>query len=113
MDWCPYYGCQYVRYFFQFSLYFDLFVVLFRDTVGTFEIAEAFAKYKMITCIHKHYSTEEWASWAAAHPDVLKFMAVSSGTSEEDFKKVGAILQVADVPFICLDVANGYSEHVK
>ena len=83
------------------------------DTVGTFQIAEAFAQSKMVTCIHKHYSTEEWANWTAAHPDVLPSMAVSSGTSEEDFKKVGDILAVVNVPIICLDVANGYSEHVS
>jgi GMP reductase len=81
--------------------------------VGTFKIAEAFAGFKMITCIHKHYTVEEWGAWADAHPDILPFVAVSSGTSEEDFKKTAAILsRVKDVPFICLDVANGYSEHV-
>ena len=34
------------------------------------------------------------------------------GTSDGDFAKVDAIMDVVDVPFICLDVANGYSEHV-
>ena len=85
----------------------------FRDTVGTFEIAEAFANYKMITCIHKHYSVEEWAQWGNSHPDVLPFVAVSSGTSNDDFEKTNQILSLVNVPFICLDVANGYSEHVK
>ena len=35
------------------------------------------------------------------------------GTSDADFAKVDAIMDVVDVPFICLDVANGYSEHVR
>lgn len=30
-----------------------------RDTVGTFEIAKAFAASKMVTCIHKHYSVSD------------------------------------------------------
>lgn len=81
------------------------------DTVGTFEIAEAFATYKMITCMHKHYTVEEWKAWAETHPDVLPYVAVSSGTSNDDFIKTNAILEVANVSFICLDVANGYSEH--
>lgn len=81
--------------------------------MGTFQIAEAFASFKMITCMHKHYTVEEWDAWAKAHPEVLPFVAVSSGTSEEDFKKVADILAKVDVPFICLDVANGYSEHVS
>lgn len=81
------------------------------DTVGTFEIAKVFAEYSMITCIHKHYSTEEWKTWAAANPDLLKFVAASSGTSENDFVKIADIMAEVDVKFLCLDVANGYSEH--
>ena len=81
------------------------------DTVGTFEIAEAFANFKMFTCIHKHYTVEEWVSWADKHPELLNYIAVSSGTSDADFDKVAAILARVNVPFICLDVANGYSEH--
>ena len=65
------------------------------------------------TGVHKHYSVEEWSEWSATHSDVLPFLAVSSGTSDADFAKVDAIMDVVDVPFICLDVANGYSEHVS
>jgi len=81
------------------------------DTVGTFEIAAAFAESKMITCIHKHYTVEEWATWGKANPNLLKHVAVSAGTSEDDFTKLHQIMERIDVPFICLDVANGYSEH--
>ena len=67
----------------------------------------------MITCIHKHYSVEEWSAWAESHKEILPYIAVSSGISEEDFQKTSAVLAKVDVPFICLDVANGYSEHVS
>ena len=63
--------------------------------------------------VHKHYSVEEWSEWSATHSDILPFVAVSSGTSDADFAKVDAIMDAVDVPFICLDVANGYSEHVR
>uniref|UniRef100_A0A9J8B9F1 GMP reductase n=1 Tax=Cyprinus carpio carpio TaxID=630221 RepID=A0A9J8B9F1_CYPCA len=54
------------------------------DTVGTFEMA------------------------SALHQSV----AVSSGTSDGDFEKLGAILAaVPQIQYICVDVANGYSEH--
>jgi hypothetical protein len=33
------------------------------DTVGTLEIAEVFAKYHMITCLHKHFSSHEIIEW--------------------------------------------------
>lgn len=76
-------------------------------------MAEAFATYKMIVCMHKHYTVEEWGAWADAHPDILQYVAVSSGTSDADFAKTSEILARVNVPFICLDVANGYSEYVS
>ena len=45
------------------------------DTVGTFEMAKAFAAEKCIVCVHKHYSPEEWGAFAAASPEVLPFVA--------------------------------------
>lgn len=64
--------------------------------------------------MHKHYTVAEWSAWAEAHPEALPFVAVSAGTSEDDFQKIQAILAaVPAVPFICLDVANGYSEFVS
>jgi GMP reductase len=82
------------------------------DTVGTFEIAEVFAKNHMITCMHKHYTIDDWVNWGNSHPECLEYVAVSTGTSEDDIQKITKILEnVAQIPFICLDVANGYSEH--
>lgn len=81
------------------------------DTVGTFEMAAVLAKFEFITCIHKHYSVDEWKAFAAAHPTALKTVAVSAGSSEADLQKVADILKNhAEVQFVCLDVANGYSE---
>ncbi len=67
----------------------------------------------MITCIHKHYTVDEWVAWASTHESVLPYIAVSSGISEEDFNKTSEVLSKVNVNFICLDVANGYSEHVS
>ena len=36
------------------------------DTVGTFEMAEALYKDKIITAIHKHYSVQEWSDFLDA-----------------------------------------------
>lgn len=39
-------------------------------------------------------------------------MAVSTGTGENDFDKLTAILEaVPQIQYVCVDVANGYSEH--
>eukprot|EP00823_Brevimastigomonas_motovehiculus_P006297 TRINITY_DN5186_c0_g1_i1.p1 TRINITY_DN5186_c0_g1~~TRINITY_DN5186_c0_g1_i1.p1 ORF type:complete len:436 (+),score=101.73 TRINITY_DN5186_c0_g1_i1:56-1363(+) len=81
------------------------------DTVGTFEVAEVLCKHKLMVAIHKHYTVTEWINWAKKHSDFLDYVAVSSGISENDFKKLKQILEGTKVPNICLDVANGYSEH--
>lgn len=42
----------------------------------------------------------------------LQSVAVSTGTGEGDFEKLGAIMAaVPQIQYICVDVANGYSEH--
>lgn len=84
------------------------------DTVGTFEIAYELSKFKMLTAIHKHYSVEEWKCYIEKINDKKNFLnhiMVSSGTSEEDFKKLNSILDIYDIKFICIDIANGYSSH--
>lgn len=42
----------------------------------------------------------------------LQNIAASSGTGESDLVKLTQIVEaIPEVEFICLDVANGYSEH--
>ncbi|KAF6130202.1 guanosine monophosphate reductase 2 [Phyllostomus discolor] len=54
------------------------------DTVGTFEMAKVLCKH----------------------------LAASSGTGSSDFEQLEQILEaIPQVKYICLDVANGYSEH--
>ncbi|MFY9244053.1 MAG: GMP reductase [Polaribacter sp.] len=83
------------------------------DTVGTFEMAKALAKHGLFTAIHKHYSLEEWKEFAKnASEEILKNIAVSTGTGRKDSEKVKQILsEFPQINFICIDVANGYSEH--
>ena len=83
------------------------------DTVGTFKMAKALAKDGLFTAIHKHYSITEWQEFAKNASDkVLKNIAVSSGIGKDDSEKVARILnEFPQINFICLDVANGYSEH--
>jgi len=82
------------------------------DTVGTFEMAIELGSRKMITAMHKHYSVEEWQAFASGRgKDVLPFVAASCGISEADQAKLAQILgKIPAVRFICVDVANGYSQ---
>ncbi|MDP3452896.1 MAG: GMP reductase [Bacteroidales bacterium] len=83
------------------------------DTVGTFEMALALQKHKMFTAIHKHYTVEQWCSFLERAPkDIQNYIAVSTGTSDQDFDKLSKIFEInTQLRFICIDVANGYSEH--
>ncbi|WP_289658622.1 GMP reductase [Flavobacterium panacagri] len=83
------------------------------DTVGTFEMAKVLAKEKLFTAIHKHYTLEEWNSFLQnVSPGFYDYIAVSTGTGKEDFEKIEKILTANPLlKFICIDVANGYSEH--
>ncbi|URM35398.1 GMP reductase [Flavobacterium anhuiense] len=83
------------------------------DTVGTFEMAKVLAKEKLFTAIHKHYTLEEWNNFLKnASPNFYDYIAVSTGTGKEDFEKIEKIITANPLlKFICIDVANGYSEH--
>ncbi|TKI08768.1 GMP reductase [Martelella alba] len=83
------------------------------DTVGTFRMAEALAAHDVLTAVHKHYSVEQWRGFVDRVADgVLRHVMVSTGTSQADFEKMRQILALSpSLRFVCIDVANGYSEH--
>ncbi|WP_332019215.1 GMP reductase [Kaistella sp.] len=83
------------------------------DTVGTFEMAEALAKEKIITAVHKHYTPEEWSAFLNNQPDsIYEYIALSTGTGKADEEKIKQIMEDhPQIEFLCIDVANGYSEH--
>jgi len=83
------------------------------DTVGTFEMAKALANNKLFTAIHKHYSVEDWNTFCSKAPEGLEnYLAISTGTGNKDSEKLAAIFSAnPKLKFICIDVANGYSEH--
>lgn len=82
------------------------------DTVGTFEMATALAEHELFTAIHKHYSPVQWKDFLRTNEEnILDHIAVSTGTSEPDAAKLVAILdENPSLKFICIDVANGYSQ---
>ncbi|MBV99122.1 GMP reductase 1, partial [Eschrichtius robustus] len=87
-------------------------IVANMDTVGTFEMAVVMSQHSMLTAIHKHYTLDDWKLFVTNHPECLQHIAVSSGSGKNDLEKMSSILEaVPQVKFICLDVANGYSEH--
>ncbi|MFN8295361.1 MAG: GMP reductase [Chitinophagales bacterium] len=79
------------------------------DTVGTVEMAKALAKHKIITCLHKFHIPEQLHT--LFETEAANYTAVSCGIKEDDITYLGKIMQaVPNVRFICLDVANGYTQ---
>ena len=83
------------------------------DTTGTFAMAKELAENDLFTAIHKHYTLAEWGSFLnTITENALDYIAVSTGTGKADDKKLQQLFtQFPQLKFICIDVANGYSEH--
>jgi GMP reductase len=82
--------------------------------VGTFKMAEELAKVPMFTCLDKNYQPAEIWDWIGHHvnkPDMCKHTAVSTGITDIDDERIEATLKLCrSIQYVCIDVANGYSE---
>jgi len=80
------------------------------DGVGSIDMARALYKHQMFTCLIKSYTEDDLYDLASKFGG--NYFAVSTGTSEGDFRRLNRIINsFPEVKFICVDVANGYSEH--
>lgn len=80
------------------------------DGVGTFEMTEALSPLGLFTCLSKHYNSEEWHK----NHDLVDFnyTAMSVGSDWQTFLETSRrIILKHDVKWLCIDIANGYSEH--
>lgn len=82
------------------------------DTCGTFTMAKAAMKHKIITCLHKHYTVKELVDfYKALSPVEHDFVWYSMGIKADDFLKLRQFCSEINIqPNICIDVANGYTE---
>ncbi len=82
------------------------------DSVGTFAMAIALARFQLFTAVHKFYQVDEWVEFAKNHPNVLNYVFVTIGSHDKEIEKLQAIIaNVPELKMICVDIANGYSEH--
>ncbi len=84
------------------------------DTIGTFEVAKILDNHSMLTCIHKHYDIETWISKMSNKLETnWNNIIPSMGIGNMDWAKMRQIrYPISDglQQFLCLDVANGYSQ---
>jgi len=78
------------------------------DHTGTFEMAQVLAKHRLLTAIDKFASVEQWKKQSK---EMRQHCFVSSGTRDQDFEHLKKVMAAVDCSLICLDIANGYSQH--
>lgn len=78
------------------------------DTVGTMTMAKALGP-AMMTCLHKYYSPEALIDFFQGdkHPSSAFF---TLGIKDDEFEKLRSVKAKADVRFVCVDAANGYTK---
>lgn len=80
------------------------------DHTGTFDVAKVMAKHGLMTAMHKFITLQNWEDYSRTSPETLQHCFVSMGTSQDDFLMAKEVFARVDTPFICLDVANGYTQ---
>lgn len=80
------------------------------DHTGTFAMASALAEHHLLTATDKFLNASDWTDFAKSNESVMPYCFVSIGLGDDDFKHLDSVLSVAPVNFLCLDVANGYTE---
>jgi len=84
------------------------------DTVGTFEMALALSKHKMLTALHKFYSNEEMQQFFniySPNKELADYVMYTTGIRESDIIKLQAAKESGlseEFNNIVVDVPNGY-----
>jgi len=79
------------------------------DVTGTMEVARALAKHGTMTALHKYYPADALIEFFSS-PEDRANVFYSMGITEADREKFDYVRARAPVGFVCLDVANGYTE---
>jgi len=80
------------------------------DHTGTFAMAAALSQHGLLTALDKFIEPKAFKHFAKEHPKALASCFASVGIGEPDFVKLEKIMQETPLDYICLDVANGYTE---
>ena len=83
------------------------------DGVGTFEMADTLAALGLFTCLVKNYDAASLVDFfGQSDPRRRENVAYSTGITEQDFDKLKSVYdKIGDgLKYVCVDVANGYSE---
>ena len=79
------------------------------DSVATFEMAKQLASQGLFTCLVKTYTIDELVEFFETN-EFTNNVAVSIGITDNDLDKFNKVYERVLVKYVCIDVANGYSE---
>ena len=87
------------------------------EGVGTFSMAEKLSRHDMLCGIHKYYTEQEWFD---TYEDFLRMnvkienLMYTIGMTHDPYREVrkatDVLTECDGIKFICIDVANGYTE---
>ncbi len=84
------------------------------DGVGTTSMALPLAKHGLFTVLKKDYSSAEVWDWLNNNQhkdDLCRTIAVSTGITADEIERTEKTLKLSRaIDYLCIDVANGYSE---
>ena len=79
------------------------------DGVGTFDMAMVLQSFPLFTCLVKSYGLSDWNTNKDFDEN---YTAISTGIGENDWTRLQSVLIAhSRIKYICIDVANGYSEY--
>jgi GMP reductase len=84
------------------------------DTVGNWDVAEELEKFNALTALHKYYSVNEWKDANVLAGNLSNNIIYTMGMGKDNFAEIDKAQQIINlypsIRFICIDVANGYTE---
>ncbi len=81
------------------------------DGVGEINLAKKLLSHKLMTALTKQHTIEQIGS-IYKNKNFINFVALSCGTSPDSYNRMNKIItKYPKFQFICIDVANGYSEN--
>ena len=86
------------------------------DGVGTFDMGDTLAKLGLMTCLVKTYSVSQLVNYYDDRLEDFEYrknnVIYSMGISDSDYEKFKKVYDQTGnkIKYVCIDVANGYSE---
>ncbi len=81
------------------------------DGVGEIGIAKKLSSYKLITALTKQHEIKDIKTIINSK-NIYNYISLSCGTSKDSYDRLNKIIsKYPKIKFICIDVANGYSEN--